>query len=167
MKTTLLITLGILLICCHAGYSINESTLPENEVSVKPLDKLSIIKPTFPVIPEKIILNESSSEKDKDSDTIIIELSEVVITSPFPANSRKCILEQVPYPAFAQEGKLEGGVIVRFVFDQEGIIHVLEANSTDSRLENYVRNRLSELQLRNCMVEIGKDYYIRFLFKLY
>jgi len=167
MKTLTILFCFAGILWVQSGFALTTLNIPVTDVYENPLDNLAI--KSDQLIPSSEVFRKTpkkTTQKDS-SDTIVIDLSEVVITSPFPENSRKCILEQVPYPTFAQEELLEGCVTARFAFDEAGKVHVLEANATDPRLDNYVRSKLESLQLSYCMVEIGKDYYLRFWFKLY
>ncbi|MCB0308760.1 MAG: hypothetical protein KDD48_05260 [Bdellovibrionales bacterium] len=161
-----------LLLLIPATFWIQQTTasttldLPIGNVYENPVAILSELSGTKTPILLGDDNNPGKSDATNDRDTVVIDLAEIVITSPFPSNSADSILEQVPYPVFAQEEGLEGGVILRFSFDPEGKIHVLESNATDYRLENYVIGRVENLQPKRCMVEIGKDYYIKFIFKL-
>ena len=148
MKTPFFLILLAGFTCFQAGFALTTLNLPvNNDVYVNPVDNLSTL--TKIIYPPGLLLKEipAKSGSDNTGDTIVIDLAEVVITSPFPANSRKCILEQVPYPFFAQKELLEGGVAARFVFDEQGVIQVLETNSTDPRLERYVVEKLEGLSL--------------------
>jgi len=131
--------------------------LPNNELSFDNPDLVSeVIKPDNTQVKSKYL-----------KDTILIDLAKEAATDPFPSASKNCILQQVPYPEFARAKQIEGGVAVRFAFDANGDVHVKEAFSNSSELEDYVINKLSNLQLKNCVVDVNKDYYLRFMFRMF
>ncbi|MCD4698293.1 MAG: hypothetical protein K8S16_18865 [Bacteroidales bacterium] len=166
MKTFKLALLVSGLLLVSSGYAYTIFNLP-GEIIINPIDKLKISDEAILTLD---ITNSgaknSVEEVGSSDDTIIINLAEVVITSEFPASARECISRQVPYPNFAQRQKLEGGVALSFSFDRSGIITINEVYSSNPQLENYVKDCIQNLQLDYCRVDIGKEYYLRFLFKL-
>lgn len=158
-----LLILGIL--CTFSVYSFTVVNLPNDNQPIPETEdvNLSEVNSDEEVV---IVSDNTNVAKNLLVDTILIDLSEEKMENPFPNASRNCIIKQVPYPDFAREKKLEGGVAVRFQFDGNGSVTVLEANSSSPELEQYVRYKLANLQLKNCVVEVNKDYYLRFMFRL-
>ena len=165
MKTLKLLMLAVALTLVVQGYSFSLFNLPEYNLFPNPVDNLNVVAEMPLVIVPKA--DHTIVHNDNFSDTIIIDLDEIVVESSFPNSAHKCITEQVPYPAFAQEQGLEGAVVVKFSFDEFGHARVDQSMSNDPRLEDYVKQKIESLELRNCIVEMHKPYYMRFLFKLY
>ena len=165
MKTLTLILLFVGTTLGVQSYAFSLFNLPENTINVNPVDNLSTVVAT-PIVSSPVADN-TRVHHDNFTDTIIIDLDEVVVESSFPNAAHKCIIEQVPYPSFAQEKGIEGAVVVKFSFDESGRARVEDAMSNDPRLAGYVQQKIENLQLRNCIVQMHKPYYMRFLFKLY
>mgnify|MGYP000853102379 CR=1 FL=1 len=72
----------------------------------------------------------------------------------------------VAFPQFAREMGLEGFVLVSFDYDALGRLHVLEANSNNVELKNYVITQLTQLDLCSHARKSGKVYNMRFDFRL-
>lgn len=161
-KYTLLI-LGFL--CTSSLFAFTAVNLPNDNQPIPETEEINLTELNSA---ETVVVVSDNTNIAKNSliDTILIDLSEEKLNNPFPNASRNCIMKQVPYPDFARDQKLEGGVAVRFQFDGNGSVNVLEANSSSPELEHYVRHKLANLQLKNCVVEVNKDYYLRFMFRL-
>lgn len=166
MKTLRIILLISGIIGFQSAFSFSLLNLPGEPVYVNPVDNLAVITSVRPEVLNKAknIMPDKTTGFD---DTIVIDLAEVVIESAFPASSVSCISQQVPYPKFAVKHQLEGIVATRFVFDGYGRVHVRETSSNSPLLESYVVHRLKNLRLKNCVVDVDRDYYLRFVFKLY
>jgi len=165
MKTLKLIATVLGVICLNSAFSFSTFNLPLDEITSNTTEKL-IVFDNYTDIADVVVPDKTNVQKKFVEDTILIDLTHEKIVSPFPNASRNCILQQIPYPEFARKKKLEGGVVVQFKFDENGVVHVLDACSNSPELENYVLNKLSNLQLKNCVVDINKDYYMRFMFRL-
>lgn len=165
MKTLKLILLFAAITLGLQSFAFSLFNLPDYNVNSNPVDNLlTVVSKPLMIAPEA---NNNSVAKDNFTDTIIIDLDEIVVESNFPNSAHACISEQVPYPIFAQEQGIEGAVVVKFTFDAFGRARVEEAMSNDPRLSAYVKDKIENLQLRNCRVDMYKPYYMRFLFKLY
>lgn len=166
MKTIKLVTLIGGILCFNIASAFTFFNMPEDEIYKVPADNTFISMENIPEIEisnkEVAITTTSTSE-----DTIVIDLAEFVVRQPFPASARECISGQVPYPEFAAKQKLEGGVAVKFAFDKDGNIHVKESMSNNDQLEKYVCSRVTQMHLKNCVVDVEKDYYLRFMFRVY
>lgn len=166
MKTLILVTLVFGLLFFLPGYSYTLFNLPGEPV-INPIDKLNVSGHDALVID----INNSKDLKSKsletrNEDTIIINLPEIIISTPFPASARECISKQVPYPSFAEEQQLEGGVALSFKFDSNGRVQIKETNASHPELEAYVVDRVQAMSLHNCRAEIGKEYFLRFMFRM-
>ena len=166
MKTIKLVALLGGILCFNIASAFTFFNMPEDEIYKVPVDNTFIAMNDIPEIEisnkEVAISSTSTSE-----DTIVIYLAEFVVREPFPGSARECISGQVPYPEFASKQKLEGGVAVKFAFDSDGKITVKESCSNNSELEKYVCSRVSQLHLTDCVVDVEKDYYLRFMFRVY
>lgn len=166
MKTIKLVTLVLGLLFFSPGYAFTLFNLPGEPVK-NPLDNLNVNENNALTIDINKSENlKSAAMENRNRDTIVINLAELVITTPFPASAHECISKQVPYPAFAEEQQLEGGVALSFEFDRDAQIHIKETYASDAALEAYVVDRIKAMSLHNCRAEIGKEYYLRFMFKM-
>jgi len=75
------------------------------------------------------------------------------------------IKSEIGYPEFAKQTNEEGIVLVSFTVDNSGKVHVMETNSDNPELCNYVVQRLSELNLPDT-VEDTNEYNLKFVFRL-
>jgi hypothetical protein len=166
MKTLKITLLAIGFLYLNTAFSFTALNLPLNELSELKA-KTFISFDVHPGVLDVVVTDNTNLNPKSLRDTILIDLSEDDVTGAFPSASEECIMKQVPYPEFARERGLEGGVAVQFKFDDSGNIHVLESCSNSPELEQYVRTRLSSLQLKNCVADIDKDYYLRFMFRLF
>jgi hypothetical protein len=166
MKTIKLVILLGGIICFNIASAFTFFNMPEEDVYKMSIDNTFIALDDIPEIEisNKEVAVPITSTSD---DTIVIDLAEFVVREPFPASARDCISEQIPYPEFAAKQKLEGGVAVRFAFDADGNILVRDACSNNTELEKYVCSRVKNLHLNNCVVDVDKDYYLRFMFRVY
>ncbi|MBN1340143.1 MAG: hypothetical protein JXA03_12515 [Bacteroidales bacterium] len=111
-------------------------------------------------------LTDSLAESREDPPVIVMFLEEVEITAGLPAPVRQCLFESVKFPEFAREKGLEGVVVVSMFFDANGNIRIRDSYSNDESLRNYVLDRIRSVQPHSCMVCIGKEYVVRFLFRI-
>lgn len=166
MKTIKLVALLGGILCFNIASAFTTFNMPEDEIYKVPADNTFIAMNDIPEIEisnkEVAISSTSTSE-----DTIVIDLAEFVVREPFPGSARECISTQIPYPEFASDKKLEGGVAVCFAFDHDGNITVRDACSSNKELEKYVCSKITNLQLNDCVVDVNKDYYLRFMFRVY
>jgi hypothetical protein len=166
MKTIKLVALigGILFYNIASAFTL--FNMPEDEIYKVPADNTFVALENIPEIEisNKEVVNKSASTSE---DTIVIDLAEFIVREPFPGSARECIAGQIPYPEFASGKKLEGGVAVQFAFDKDGNIEVRDACSSNKELEKYVCSKITDLHLENCVVDVDKDYYLRFMFKVY
>lgn len=166
MKTLKLVTLVLGLLFFLPGYSYTLFNLPGEPIK-NPLDNLNVSDNDALIIDvNKSEDLKSNTHETRNEDTIIINLPELIITQPFPASARECISKQVPYPSFAEELQMEGGVALSFEFDRDGRILIKDTYSSHPELEAYVVDRMQSMSLHNCRAEIGKEYFLRFMFRM-
>lgn len=166
MKTLKIILLSLGFLYLNTAFSFTALNLPFDQLTkMKKVAPLSFDN-TKEVI--NVVVSDNTGMTNKNlKDTILIDLSNDEVVDAFPSASRDCIMKQVPYPAFAYEKQLEGGVTVRFKFNESGNITVLESCSNSPELEQYVVTKMASLQLKNCVADMNKDYYLRFMFRLF
>jgi hypothetical protein len=165
MKTfnRILVVAGLV---CTGLLTASASTFFPGGDYIKPKTKISI-KFEQNHIPSHIsVADNTKNSVPVPEDTILVNLGQDRIVEAFPTTSRDCILNQVPYPEFARKKQLEGGVTVRFQFDEYGTVTVLESCSNSPELEQYVRDKMNYLQLKNCVVDVNRDYYMRMMVRL-
>lgn len=166
MNSTKLTLIALGFLCISSAFSFTALNLPIDNIPIPETEDIELTE-VNPSVTDVVVSDNTNLQKDLMEDTILIDLSGENLVSAFPNASKDCILKQVPYPEFAREKQLEGGVATRFQFDEHGNINVLETCSNSAELEQYVRNKLASLQLKNCVVDVNKDYYLRFMFRLF
>ncbi len=82
------------------------------------------------------------------------------------ANVYKQIENQMPYPEFAKNENVKGKVIVEFKFDEKGKIQIMNMNYSNSKLKNYVADRLSKMNIQLSDNSINNIYRVEFSFNL-
>lgn len=73
------------------------------------------------------------------------------------------IKKSMPYPDFGKKTHLEGFVVVEYSISSDGKITVLEMNSSDEKLGEYVRLKLESTVINNC--EHEGTYHSKFKFR--
>jgi len=166
MKTLKFISILCGVICFNLAYSFTSQYLPIDGVYENPVDKLLVFNnPEFFKDFKKI---QSKSEPSPNlDDTIVINLDEVVISNGFPGQSQACLQQRVIYPDFALQQNLEGVVVATILFNDSGNIEIVESYGSDPRLKNYVLEKLLDLHLKCCSVQMFKEYNLRFTFRIY
>jgi hypothetical protein len=80
---------------------------------------------------------------------------------------KELVLQEVRYPSFASEQKIEGTVYVSFTIDNQGKISVLRFNAENQELANYVVEELKVMNINSDDVENEKIYNMKFVFDLF
>jgi Leucine-rich repeat (LRR) protein len=75
------------------------------------------------------------------------------------------IKSSITYPDFAKDSKLQGFVLVSFKYTNEGKLVVIDANSNNALLRDYVITELNKLDLCDHAKKPEKVYNMRFDFK--
>lgn len=76
------------------------------------------------------------------------------------------IQQLVQYPEFAKTNQAEGFVLVSFHFGENGSLSVIEVNSNNVELKNYVIQKLQTIELCTHAKNPKNIYNMRFDFKL-
>ena len=145
MKTLKIMIVAMGFFWLNSAYSFTVINFPVDEMNVERTEK------PLPFVQAKkaldVVVSDNTNVDIKNlRDTIILDASMVSNAGPFPSASRDCIAQQVPYPDFARQNKLEGGVAVRFLFDESGNVKVLEACSNSPELEQYIKKEKLNLK---------------------
>lgn len=101
-----------------------------------------------------------------DENPRIIELEGVTVVDVFPPNSVNCLQSQIKYPNFADKGRVEGFVAVCLIFNRDGEIVIKESCSNHPELKEYITKQMSNIHFKNCCMQMERDYYLKFNFKL-
>lgn len=165
MKTIKLLILATGLIFFSSAFSFTALNLPIDNIPLTESEEMIELETTN-LVTDVVVPDKTNMVTGNMEDTILIDLALESIGNAFPNGARECIMSQVPYPEFARKKQIEGGVAVRFQFDSNGTLHVLDSSSNSAELQQYVLNKLRNLQLKNCRVEMNQDYYLRFMFRL-
>jgi hypothetical protein len=164
MKTLSLVTLVFGIAFSNLCFAFTTFNLPDEGNYVNQVDELQVMTPIMPS-PELFNLTPRVFIPYKE-DTIVINLKEVVITQGFPERSHDCLQRQVTYPEFARQQKIEGVVAVTMRFNSFGNVEIINSFGSDPQLERYVHEKLNNLHLKDCAVQINKPYNLRFTFRL-
>ena len=166
MKTLKIILLAVGILSLNSAFSYTALNLPNDHLTSLKAKNFVSFDYTAETI-DIVVPDNTNIASALYKDTILIDLANSSTVGPFPSASKDCIMSQIPYPDFAREDEIEGGVTVRFMFDDSGAVRVLESCSNSPELEAYVCSKMSGLQLKNCVVDVNKDYYLRFMFRLF
>jgi TonB family protein len=107
--------------------------------------------------------------------TLIVTISMMLLTLTFtsanastrkPKDINKILQQEIIYPDFAKEQKLEGTVLVSFTVNTDGTIKVNLTNESDATLKDYVVSKLKSLKIIPTKENAGKSYDVKFEFKL-
>ncbi|MBC8343102.1 MAG: hypothetical protein ISR55_04115 [Bacteroidetes bacterium] len=79
---------------------------------------------------------------------------------------KQAIINEITYPEFAINNKIEGDVFVSFLVNKDGKIRIIRTNSIFNNLESYVIEKMKTMTIKVDDVEIGKTYDMKFSFKL-
>ncbi len=82
------------------------------------------------------------------------------------SNLKKEISKQISYPELAIETAKEGTVYVQFTVNEEGKLVVNQMNYLDVTFGDYVKQRLSKIQIDSNDPAIGSTHSMKFDFKL-
>jgi hypothetical protein len=134
------------------------------------------------IIPEALLLSSSPavsstqaaitpdlSENDPlemNEPPVITVLNECTISEQLQDCFKSCMSKQMKYPRSAYQDKLEGAVVVKMIFNDEGNMKILQSQSSDPKLLKCVLDRLNHLHIANGFVPIEKEMVYRFLFRI-
>jgi hypothetical protein len=91
-------------------------------------------------------------------------LAEEDYINDIPFDTRQIIMDRIQYPDFARETGLEGHVSVSVRYDENGYLHVVDYNYSDSELKDYILSVLENIRLRSGIVSSDKEYILEFNF---
>lgn len=83
--------------------------------------------------------------------------------APKTFRSPEVIKKSIPYPDFAKQTRLQGFVAVEYAISSDGRITVLNLNTSDKKLGEYVRRKLENTVISNC--EHEGIYHSKFNFR--
>ncbi len=75
------------------------------------------------------------------------------------------IKNEIKYPDYAKEQKIEGVVLVSFFVDGGGLIHIEESNASNDFLRDYVLSRLKNLVI-NRQDSTYQERHMKFIFQI-
>ena len=86
---------------------------------------------------------------------------------PDPKNQVKQeVSKQVIYPEFAVDLGIEGTVYASFKVGEDGSISVIQVESTDPRLKEYVTKKLAEIKVKDTEETRNEIFNMKFTFEL-
>ncbi len=164
MKTLKLVTLVFAIAFSNIAFARTTFDLPAETNYINLTDNLQVMTPIK--LSHDLFNTTPAISFPSKEDTIVIDLQEVVITQGFPEASHDCLQRQVSYPEFAKREHLQGVVAVTMRFNREGNVEILDSFGSDPRLESYVHNKLSNIHLKDCAVQMNKPYNLKFSFRM-
>lgn len=154
MKTTKILLILIGVFSLSFVYPYTALNLPEDVIQ----NNETIIKIKYKPSPK---INLLTDEKPR-----VIELEGVTVVDVFPQRSVECLQKQIKYPSFAYKEKIEGFVSVCLIFNRDGDIVIKDACSNNPELKNYITEQIKNVHFNNCCIQMERDYYLKFDFKL-
>jgi len=163
MKTLklLLIIVGIFVI--SSAYSFTLLNLLIDDVAVRASDNPIVLSQKSFISTDHFPIMIEGRDKEKNKG---VELEEIIVSAGQLNSSSRCIRQQLGYPYWAAHDKLEGIVMVSIVFNSNGHVEIHGLNSSNKELGQYVTEKLRQVHFNNCMVEIGKEYHLKFVFEI-
>jgi len=165
MKTLRLTLLACGIALSNLAFSFSSINLPTEGNYTNLADELQVMTP-LRLSPDIFQSAKTKALIPLKTDTIIIDLQEVVITQGFPESSHDCLQRLIGYPEFAKKIQLQGVVALTMRFNSYGNVEIIQSFGSDSRLESYVLGKVMDLHLKDCAVQINKPYNLRFAFRL-
>ncbi len=163
MKTLkmLLIIVGIFAI--SSAYSFTLLNFLVDDISLNPKENPIVLnqKSFHSINHFPLTIKERRIEEAEE-----VELDEVIITAGKLSSSIYCIRMQLGYPYWPINERIEGVVLVSLVFNSDGQVGVIAANSSNKELEKYVIEKIKQVHFNNCAVDVGKEYNIKIVFRL-
>lgn len=92
-------------------------------------------------------------------------MSMILISSENAPTFEDILKIQMEYPVFAKEMQEEGIVLVSFIIDETGKIKIIQTNTDNPLLGNYVVEKLCCMELSSC-TGLQKEYNMKFVFTL-
>ncbi len=167
MKTLTILALLCGIMFCSSANAYTLFNLPPAYYYSSPADNLNVVLNPLMLANINNVLLNNSQPSHKPEDTIVIDLNEIVITTGFEQQSKECLQKMITYPEFAKKQHLEGVVAATIKFNENGDVVVLDSFGSDPQLEDYVLNKISRMQPKNCSVKMNKPYNLRFVFRMY
>jgi hypothetical protein len=138
---------------------------------------LEVLPIRFNLFEEVYSPEQGFAYQSLDSSTSYIRDDKTYLIKPFnqyeddyddniPSETKKIFTDYLKYPENALKYKIEGRVDVIFSYNEEGYIKVKSANSNNKDLKIYIINTLGTIRLKNGIVEVEKEFFARFYFKL-
>ena len=163
MKTLKMIFIIAGIFAISSAYSFTLLNFLVEDISLNPTENPIVLnQKSFHTINHfPIIIEERKLEKPEG-----VELDEIVISAGQLSSSIRCIRMQLGYPNWPINERLEGIVRISLVFNSDGQVGVIAANSSNKDLEKYVIEKIRQVHFNNCVVEVGKEYNIQIVFRL-
>jgi len=155
-----------LLIITNLAYSSNtgsevNSKSENQEININNGDYLLIEKNLLnPILPD---ISDPSFTGDKFTEVI---LDEEPYIDDIPFDTKYVITKTIKYPSKAAKDLVEGVVLVSYIYNEHGYIEIVSTNYSDPVLNDYIIQELEKIRLRNGLITVGKEYFIKFNFEI-
>jgi len=97
--------------------------------------------------------------------TFALVLTSAILTASNPEGINEKIFNEITYPEFARQSRIEGIVAVSFLVSNDGLINVEMVNASNEDLKNYVMGKLRNMVLPESIAKESR-HQLRFVFKL-
>lgn len=165
MKRNIILTTLATFLIAIGAYSNNDFIRESTKAIPNPFE--------FSVLGEKAFLQDIENIEIYDSSNIEIEQTPVIvefqddgIIDGLPDNSKLCISNAVKFPEYAKKNQIEGIVILSMMFNESGNLEIHDSFSNNQYLEEYVKTQLHGIRPSNCILWMGKEYLVRFTFRI-
>ncbi len=88
------------------------------------------------------------------------------VAAKLPADFKQEISKHIDYPDFAKNKMLEGEVWMKVTLDKNSTVRIVDLSATNPDLGNYVKQKLSDLSIKNTSFQSGNIYYMKVKFDL-
>jgi len=98
--------------------------------------------------------------------TTIFATNPPPVAAKLPSDFKQEIAKHINFPSFARSNLIEGVVTMRLTLDDSSMVRIIELDSSNPELGEYVRTELSDLTIKNTSFQPGNIYYMKVRFNL-
>ena len=88
------------------------------------------------------------------------------VAEKLPSDIKMEIINQLDYPAFAEDMKLEGDVWIKVGLTENSEVKIIDLSATNSKLGEYVRCKLTNLSVKGTGMSVTDTYYLKVKFDI-
>lgn len=83
-----------------------------------------------------------------------------------PADFKQEITNNIDYPDFAKNNRVEGEVWMKVTLDENSMVKIVDLSATNPKLGEHVKKELSNLSIENTTFETGNIYFVKVKFDI-